>query len=117
MKLIHLSDLHLGKRVNGFSMLEDQAFILRRILQVIGDEQPDAVLIAGDTLNPLSSFKGGFSVLLSFPPASSGCPFVLKNFSLSYAGSSMLAAMARPEYDTLTSLSSICLNAPSPSAS
>ena len=48
MKLIHLSDLHLGKRVNGFSMLEDQAFILRRILQVIGDEQPRAVLIAGD---------------------------------------------------------------------
>ena len=48
MKLIHLSDLHLGKRVNGFSMLEDQAFILRRILQVIDDEQPRAVLIAGD---------------------------------------------------------------------
>ena len=48
MKFIHLSDLHLGKRVNGFSMLEDQAYILRRILQVIGDEQPDAVIIAGD---------------------------------------------------------------------
>ena len=32
MKLIHLSDLHLGKRVNGFSMLEDQRYILREIL-------------------------------------------------------------------------------------
>ncbi len=48
MKLIHLSDLHLGKRVNEFSMLEDQEYILRKILAVMDDEQPDAVLIAGD---------------------------------------------------------------------
>ena len=48
MKLIHLSDLHLGKRVNEYSMLEDQEYILIKILQVIDDEQPDGVLIAGD---------------------------------------------------------------------
>ena len=48
MKLIHLSDLHLGKRVNEFSMLEDQEYILRVILQVIDAEQPDGILIAGD---------------------------------------------------------------------
>ena len=48
MKLIHLSDLHLGKRVNGFSMLEDQTDILDKIVSVIDAEQPDAVLIAGD---------------------------------------------------------------------
>lgn len=48
MKLIHLSDFHLGKRVNDFPMLEDQAYILDRILEIIGSEQPDAVLIAGD---------------------------------------------------------------------
>lgn len=48
MKLIHLSDLHLGKRVNNFPMLEDQAYILDRILEIIDGEQPDAVLIAGD---------------------------------------------------------------------
>ena len=48
MKLIHLSDLHLGKRVNEFSMLEDQQFILTRIINIIDDEKPDAVLIAGD---------------------------------------------------------------------
>lgn len=48
MKLIHLSDLHLGKRVNAFSMLEDQNCILNQILRQIDDEQPDAVLIAGD---------------------------------------------------------------------
>lgn len=48
MKLIHLSDLHLGKRVNEFSMLEDQEYILIKILNMIDEELPDAVMIAGD---------------------------------------------------------------------
>lgn len=48
MKLIHLSDLHLGKRVNGFSMLDDQHYILREILKIIDRETPDGILIAGD---------------------------------------------------------------------
>ncbi len=48
MKLFHLSDLHLGKRVNGFSMLEDQRHILTEILALLEEEQPDAVLISGD---------------------------------------------------------------------
>ena len=48
MKLIHLSDLHLGKRVNEFSMLEDQQYILAEILQIVDRELPDGVLIAGD---------------------------------------------------------------------
>ena len=48
MKLIHLSDLHLGKRVNEYSMLEDQTDILSKILTVIDEEKPDGVLIAGD---------------------------------------------------------------------
>lgn len=48
MKLFHLSDLHIGKRVNEISMLEDQAYILGRILGLIDDEQPQAVLLCGD---------------------------------------------------------------------
>lgn len=48
MKLMHLSDLHLGKRVHTVSMLEDQAHILRQILQIAAQQQVDAVLIAGD---------------------------------------------------------------------
>ena len=48
MKFIHLSDLHLGKRVNEMSMLDDQEHILNQILKIIDDETPDAVLIAGD---------------------------------------------------------------------
>ena len=48
MKFIHLSDLHLGIRVNDFSMLEDQKYILDRIINIIDLEKPDAVIIAGD---------------------------------------------------------------------
>ena len=48
MKLIHLSDLHLGRRVHEASMIEDQVFILDEILRIVDDRRPDAVLIAGD---------------------------------------------------------------------
>ena len=48
MKFIHLSDLHLGKKVNEYSMAEDQRYILKEILGIIDEEKPDAVIIAGD---------------------------------------------------------------------
>ena len=48
MRLIHLSDLHIGKRVNEVSMLEEQEHILTQILRIIDGEKADAVLIAGD---------------------------------------------------------------------
>ena len=48
MKLIHLSDLHLGKRLNEFSLGEDQEYILNQILEIVEAERPDALLIAGD---------------------------------------------------------------------
>jgi exonuclease SbcD len=48
MKLIHLADLHLGKRVNEFPMIEDQEYILLKILGIIDEEKPDGILIAGD---------------------------------------------------------------------
>lgn len=48
MKLLHISDLHIGKRVNEFSMLEDQKYILRQILAVADDCKADGVMIAGD---------------------------------------------------------------------
>lgn len=48
MKLLHLSDLHLGKRVHEVSMIEDQDYILRKILEIVDQEEPDGVLIAGD---------------------------------------------------------------------
>ena len=48
MKFIHLSDLHIGKRVNDFSMLEDQKYILEKIADIVKEEKADAVIIAGD---------------------------------------------------------------------
>lgn len=48
MRFLHLSDLHLGKRVNEFSMLEDQAYILKEILNIIDEQKVEAVLIVGD---------------------------------------------------------------------
>lgn len=48
MKFIHLSDLHIGKRVNEYSMLEDQQYILTKIINIIDQEKPDGVFIAGD---------------------------------------------------------------------
>ena len=48
MRLAHISDLHLGKRVNEFSMLEDQRYIVKQIECILEEEAADAVLIAGD---------------------------------------------------------------------
>ncbi len=48
MKFIHLADLHLGKTVNEFNMIEDQRFLLKQITETVKKEEIDAVLIAGD---------------------------------------------------------------------
>ena len=51
MKLIHISDLHLGKRLYEFSLIEDQQYIIGEIEQIIEAEQPDGILIAGDVFD------------------------------------------------------------------
>ncbi len=48
MKVLHVSDLHIGKRVNGMSMLDDQRYILRQILDIAEKRQVSVLLIAGD---------------------------------------------------------------------
>lgn len=48
MRFMHLSDLHLGKKVNGYSMIEDQKYIINNILQIIDNEKIESVIIAGD---------------------------------------------------------------------
>ena len=48
MKLMHISDLHLGKRISDFSMIGDQKHILEKIIDVVNEQSPDAILIAGD---------------------------------------------------------------------
>ena len=48
MKILHLSDLHLGKRVNEFSMIEDQTYILNEIINIIDEQKPKVIILAGD---------------------------------------------------------------------
>lgn len=62
MKFMHLSDLHIGKRVNEYSMLEDQRYMLRQVLHLVDEEKPEAVVIAGDIYD--KSVPGGDAVLL-----------------------------------------------------
>lgn len=62
MKFMHLSDLHMGKRVNEYSMLEDQKYILRQIVSMTDEEKPEVVLIAGDIYD--KNVPGGDAVVL-----------------------------------------------------
>lgn len=48
MKILHTADLHIGKSIYEFNMLEDQKYILEEILQIAKDEQVDAIVLAGD---------------------------------------------------------------------
>lgn len=48
MRFMHLSDLHIGKRVNDFSMIEDQKYIFKEILKLIQEQNIEGIFIAGD---------------------------------------------------------------------
>ena len=48
MKFLHTADLHIGKSIYEFNMLEDQRYILQEILQIADEEKVDAILLAGD---------------------------------------------------------------------
>lgn len=48
MRILHTSDWHLGRSLGGFSLLEDQSYILKQILEMIAREQIDVLVIAGD---------------------------------------------------------------------
>ena len=66
MKLFHLSDLHLGKRLNGYSLLKDQQYILERILSAVEQEAPQAVVIAGDVYDKATPSAEAVAVLDEF---------------------------------------------------
>ena len=48
MKIMHLSDLHIGIRLHQYDLREEQRYIFQQIIDCAGKEQPDAVVIAGD---------------------------------------------------------------------
>ena len=91
MKLIHLSDLHIGKRVNEFSMAEDQKYILNQIMEIIDQEQPDCVVIAGDVYDK------------SIPSAEA--VQILDDFLTRLAGRKIPAAMISGNHDSPERLS------------
>lgn len=66
MKIFHLADLHIGKSVNGFSLIEDQKYILLQILEYIDAERPDTVCIAGDIYDKTVPSGAAVSLLDDF---------------------------------------------------
>lgn len=48
MRWMHLADLHIGKKVNGFSMLEDQKYVLEQVLEIAKEQNLDGMILAGD---------------------------------------------------------------------
>ena len=66
MRLLHVSDLHLGKRVNGISMVDDQRYILEQIVSIADREKVDAVLIAGDVYDKASPSAESVTILDTF---------------------------------------------------
>ena len=66
MKLLHIADLHIGKRVNGFNMLEEQEYILGQILHIIDTNKPDGLLIAGDVYDKSQPSTEAVELLDSF---------------------------------------------------
>ena len=63
MKILHLGDLHLGKRVNGFDFLEDQRYILAQILDLCGAQGVEAVVLAGDIYDAALPPAGAVTLL------------------------------------------------------
>ena len=72
MKLVHLSDLHIGKRVHEFSMIEDQKYILKQIGDIVERVKADGVLIAGDVYDKTVPSAEAVQVFDSFLTRLSG---------------------------------------------
>lgn len=51
MKILHLADLHLGKKLNDYSLILDQEFVLKQALEIVSDKKISAVLISGDVFD------------------------------------------------------------------
>ena len=72
MKLLHLGDLHLGRSLGEFDLLEDQRYILGRVMEIIRDKKVDAVLIAGDVYDKAIPSEGAVNLLDEFLRGLSG---------------------------------------------
>lgn len=66
MKFLHMSDLHLGRKMNGISLLDDQRYILNQIIDIIKDQNIDYVFICGDIYNNSSPLPDAMVVFDNF---------------------------------------------------
>ena len=63
MRFLHVADLHIGKRVNGMSLVDDQRFVLQQIIDIACDRKVDALLIAGDIYDKASPSAEAVTIL------------------------------------------------------
>ena len=73
MTFVHISDLHLGKRLHETSLIEDQSEILKQIIDIIRTEQPDGVLIAGDVYDKSAPSAEAVQLFDEFLAALAAC--------------------------------------------
>lgn len=66
MKLLHLGDIHLGKTLGEFDLIEDQKFILDQILKIAGEKAVDGILIAGDVYDKRIPTEAAVNLLDAF---------------------------------------------------
>ncbi|MBP5253873.1 MAG: exonuclease SbcCD subunit D [Lachnospiraceae bacterium] len=66
MKFLHLADLHLGKSLADYDLIDDQRYILNRILEIAGEESVDGILIAGDVYDKSVPSEGAVNLLDEF---------------------------------------------------
>lgn len=66
MKLLHVADLHLGKVVHGYSLIEEQRHILAQILTTVKERHIDAVLVAGDVYDRSVASEDAVALLDDF---------------------------------------------------
>ena len=66
MKLAHISDLHLGKTLYNYSLIEDQEYILDEIVDILIKKKVDVLMIAGDVYDKNVAPESGLKVLRKF---------------------------------------------------
>lgn len=66
MKLFHLSDLHIGKQLNGYSLKENQEAVLKQIVDYAATQQPDAILICGDIYDKTAPSAEAYTIFSGF---------------------------------------------------
>ena len=63
MRIAHISDLHLGKSLHNFSLIEDQEFILDQIVKNCAEKKVDVLMVAGDIYDKNVASEAGIKVL------------------------------------------------------